>query len=155
MSRCVNDYRLPLPLDSIDEWWVRSSRAHVGDMKHAVDFGCDEGTPIYSAKGGLVVWVKNDSDVGGPQWKYYEEGNRIVLKHTRGEYTAYEHLQFGGVLVEVGQRVRKGQLIGYSGNTGFTRGPHLHFEVFTDPDEEESEGITLQVLVNRMIERAQ
>lgn len=62
-----------------------------------------------------------------------------------GEYTAYEHLRHGGVLVAVGEKVGQGQLIGSSGMTGYGFLPHLHFEVFTNPDTEESEGETLEV----------
>lgn len=113
------------------------SPAHKGNLENAVDFLCDEGTPIYAALSGKVVFVKRDSSIGGPDKKYWNDGNRIVIRHKNDEHTAYEHLKFHGSTVKVGQSVRKGQLIGYSGNTGFTFKPHLHFEVFkfTGPDK--------------------
>ena len=86
--------------------------------------------------------------------KYWNKGNRIVIKHKNNEYSAYEHFQHKGNVVRAGERVRKGQLIGYSGNTGFSYRPHLHFEVFNNPSNDESEGETLQVFINRLIEDA-
>ena len=114
------------------------SPAHKGNLKNSIDFLCKEETPIYAAASGEVVFVKQDSKVGGPDKKYWFDGNRIVIKHDNNEYTGYEHLKFKGSKVKVNQKVRKGQLIGYSGNTGFTLAPHLHFEVFvfTGPDKE-------------------
>jgi murein DD-endopeptidase MepM/ murein hydrolase activator NlpD len=115
-----------------------NSPAHKGKLKYAIDFSCKEETKIYASLGGKVVYVKQDSKVGGPDKKYWYDGNRIVIKHMNDEYTGYEHLKFNGSKVKVGQTVRKGQLIGYTGNTGFTFGPHLHFEVFrfNGPDKE-------------------
>jgi murein DD-endopeptidase MepM/ murein hydrolase activator NlpD len=114
-------------------------------LKHSIDFKISEGTPVYSALAGKVVFVKQDSDVGGPaKRKYWHLGNRIVIEHLNEEYTAYEHLRYRGSKVSEGQRVRTGQLIGYSGNTGYTYEPHLHFEVFVKPVKDKSEGSTLR-----------
>jgi murein DD-endopeptidase MepM/ murein hydrolase activator NlpD len=129
-----NDYRKP-----VKKYYTirRKAPAHKGNLKNAVDFLCDEGTPIYAASSGKAVFVKQDSNIGGPNKKYWFDGNRIVLKHKNDKYTAYEHLKFRGSKIKVGQNIRKGQLIGYSGNTGFTSKPHLHFELFkfTGPDK--------------------
>ena len=145
MARCINNYRLPIKRGHIKEWSKKSSPAHIGKLKHSLDFGCDEGTLIVAALGGIVVWVKNNSQIGGPNKKYWNDGNRIVIKHSNGEYTAYEHLKYRGARVRVGQKVKKRQPIGFSGNTGYSFGPHLHFEVFNKPDDVESEGTTLLV----------
>lgn len=128
-----------LPIGKKDNKQTRTdSPAHVGKLKHAVDFTCDEGTEILAAQDGEVVWVKQDSKIGGPDKKYWYDGNRIVIKHNNKEYSGYEHLKYKGAKVKVGDKVKKGQIIGYSGNTGYTFGPHLHFEVFrfTGPDKE-------------------
>jgi murein DD-endopeptidase MepM/ murein hydrolase activator NlpD len=116
-----------------------NSPAHTGKLKHAVDYMCKENTELLAAQDGEVVWVKEDSNIGGPDKKYWNEGNRVVIKHENGEYSAYEHLKYKGSKVKVGDKVKKGQLIGYSGNTGYTFGPHLHFEVFkfTGPNKDE------------------
>ncbi|MFC1722729.1 M23 family metallopeptidase [Nanoarchaeota archaeon] len=150
MARCKNKYMLPMRKKDFTSWSKRKSPAHVDDLKHSIDFECPENTPIFAALGGTVVWLRNDSNEGGPHKKYWLKGNRIVIKHKNGEYTAYEHLKYKGAVVKVGDKVKKGQMIGYSGNTGFSFSPHLHFEIFNNPDKEESEGITLQVFFSEL-----
>lgn len=94
-----------------------------GKYHGAVDFGVSVGTPVYAAADGIVVtstWGVSDS------YGYY-----IKIKHYNGLYTLYAH---GSSLVaKVGQEVKQGQLIMYSGNTGNSTGPHLHFEVRVAP----------------------
>jgi len=143
--KCKNSYRLPLDLKKITHWHKHASPAHVGKLKHSLDFYAPSGTEIYAAADGEVVWLKKSSKVGGLSKKYCFKGNRIVLKHKNNEYTAYEHMKYGGILVKVGQKVKKGQLIGLVGSTGWNPGPHLHFEVFNSPDKWKSEGETLLV----------
>jgi len=63
-------------------------------------------------------------------------GNEIVIKHSNGEFTDYCHLKHKGVLVKPGQKVKAGDIIGYSGNTGWSIKPHLHFVVFKFLKEE-------------------
>ena len=139
--KCKNTYKLPVNIKDI----IKVKKKHEERLKYAIDFLIPVGTPIYASYSGKVVWLKNNSNVGGKnKKKYWNLGNRIVIKHKNGEYTAYEHLKYKGAIVKVGQRVRKGQVIGYSGNTGWTHGPHLHFEVFNNPSKDESEGVILE-----------
>lgn len=152
MARAKNEYRLPLRRKDILSCNNRLSTCHVGNLKHSLDFYCEEGTPIHAARSGTVVFVKNDSNVGGRSRKYYNEGNRLVLEHDNGEYTAYEHMRYKGIIVEVGETVRRGQVVAYSGNTGITVGPHLHFEVFEKPNGKKSEGETLQIHLKDILE---
>lgn len=56
-------------------------------------------------------------------------GNYVKIKHDNGMYTLYAHLKYGSVAVKVGDRVTKGQVVGAMGNTGYSFGAHLHFEV--------------------------
>ena len=56
-------------------------------------------------------------------------GNYVKIKHDNGMYTFYAHLKYGSVAVSLNQRVTKGQVLGYMGNTGYSFGAHLHFEV--------------------------
>lgn len=145
MARCKNKYALPLRLKDITHWHQRVPAAHKGSLKYAFDFYAPLGTPIYAALDGKVVWLRRSSKVGGTSRKYWYKGNRIVIEHKNREYTAYEHMKYGGVLVKVGQKVKTGQLIGYVGLTGYTHAPHAHLEVFTKPDKDRCEGETLQV----------
>lgn len=134
-----NKYSLPVKMGQFTKIDRTTSPAHVGKLKNAIDFLCKEGTPIYASLEGEVVFVKQDSNVGGPDKKYWDKGNRIVVKHENEEFSAYEHLKYKGAAVNVGEKVKTGQLIGISGNTGYTFVPHLHFEVFhiTGPNKEE------------------
>ena len=143
MRKAKNKYKLPLKKKDIIG--LDTNHLYLRKLSHALDFLCRVGTSIFAAQSGKIVWMKDNSKVGGTdRKKYLELGNRIVIKHRFNEYTAYEHLKYKGVVVKVGQKVKKGQLIGYSGNTGWsTIGPHLHFEVFIKPSKDESEGETI------------
>lgn len=59
-------------------------------------------------------------------------GNLIKIDHGNGYYTRYLHLKYGSVKVNVGDVVKKGEIIGYMGNTGYSLGAHLHFEVWNE-----------------------
>ena len=96
--------------------------------KAALDFYMPVGTPVYAARGGVIFTFKDDSNEGGPFSKYGRKANYIMIKHSDGSFGCYWHLQKKGVVVKKGN-VSKGQLIGYSGNTGFVLRPHLHFAV--------------------------
>ena len=144
MAKYKNKYILPIKKQNL-QLSNKKSPAHKGKLKYSIDFICKKGTPIYTALKGEVVWLRNNSKVGGPYKKYWNKGNRVVIKHKNREYTAYEHLMYKGIKVKIGQKVRKGQLIGYSGNTGYSFGPHLHFEVFHKPSKDQSVGETLKV----------
>lgn len=98
----------------------------------AIDFVVPEGSAIKSAADGKIIYIKKDSCVGGDDEQYedFKFYNHIVIKHANGEYTEYGHLKFNGCTKIVGEEVHKGDIIGYSGNTGFSAGPHLHFSVF-------------------------
>jgi murein DD-endopeptidase MepM/ murein hydrolase activator NlpD len=97
----------------------------------ALDFKMKQGTPILAARGGVVVRVKEDGDKGGLNKKYRPYGNVIIIEHEDKSRAGYWHLQHNGVLVTVGDTVMQGQHIGYSGKTGYSAFPHLHFLVWT------------------------
>jgi murein DD-endopeptidase MepM/ murein hydrolase activator NlpD len=99
--------------------------------QHAIDFKLPEGTPICAANTGVVIKVKEDSDKGGRKPTFSDDANRITIYHADGTLAEYMHLRKDGALVAVGDTVRQGQVIGYSGNTGWSTTPHLHFVVKT------------------------
>ncbi|MEP7164132.1 MAG: M23 family metallopeptidase [Ferruginibacter sp.] len=96
----------------------------------ALDFNMKRGTRITAAREGVVIRVKEDSDKGGLNKKYRVFGNNIVIQHIDGSKAGYWHLQKDGALVNVGDTVKKGQVIGLSGKTGYAAVPHLHFLVW-------------------------
>ena len=72
--------------------------------------------------------VESDFDRAGLNAeKYGGRANFVRILHDDGTMALYAHLKAEAAMVRVGQQVRRGQLIGLSGNTGFTSGPHLHF----------------------------
>jgi murein DD-endopeptidase MepM/ murein hydrolase activator NlpD len=96
----------------------------------ALDFNMKRGTNITAAREGVVVRVKEDGTKGGLKKKFRSHGNNIVIQHPDGSRAGYWHLQHNGALVNVGDTVKKGQLIAISGKTGYAFTPHLHFLVW-------------------------
>jgi murein DD-endopeptidase MepM/ murein hydrolase activator NlpD len=96
----------------------------------AVDFKMKRGTNIVAARNGIVIRMREDGDKGGLKKELRQVGNYIVLQHADSSRSGYWHLQQNGVLVNVGDTVIQGQVIGLSGNTGYTAMPHLHFIVW-------------------------
>jgi hypothetical protein len=104
---------------------------HTGpDSKYAVDFDIPIGTPVLAARKGVVVDIDQGYTEGGndPRLK----ANHVLILHEDGTLAVYSHLSANSVKVSFGQAVEAGTLIGYSGNTGYTTGPHLHFAVLTN-----------------------
>ena len=95
----------------------------------AYDFQMPMRTPVVAARDGIVALIKTDSSLGGADKSYIDDANFISVYHEDGSIANYFHLSQNGAAVKEGQRIKKGDIIGYSGNTGFTSGPHLHFEV--------------------------
>lgn len=102
---------------------------HKGQFAYALDFLMEMGTPIYAARDGFVVATEDRYLEGGFRPDLISKANFIIIQHSDGTLANYAHLQQKGVLVRPGDTVTAGQMIGYSGNTGYTQGPHLHFEV--------------------------
>jgi murein DD-endopeptidase MepM/ murein hydrolase activator NlpD len=102
----------PLNASISSGFGYRWGRLHAG-----IDMPVPEGTPIHAADGGRVA-------IAGWMGGY---GNYTCIQHTGSLSTCYGHQS--RIAVSVGQSVSQGQVIGYSGNTGHSTGPHLHFEV--------------------------
>lgn len=98
---------------------IYNGRGHTG-----VDYRASIGTPVYSALSGTVIGSSNTDLYPG----CYSYGQWIMVKHDNGLSTLYAHLSVRSAAI--GQRVVTGQILGYSGNTGYSTGPHLHFGVY-------------------------
>jgi murein DD-endopeptidase MepM/ murein hydrolase activator NlpD len=98
-------------------------------MHNGVDIGASEGTPIYSIAKGKVIQITNLCQVGerlcGGGW-----GNFIKIEHDNNIQSLYAHLS--NTNVNRFDEIKQGQVIGRMGNTGFSFGSHLHFEVYKD-----------------------
>ena len=62
-------------------------------------------------------------------------GNYVKIEHSNGYYTFYAHLKYGSIKVKNGQKISKGEVIGTMGNTGYSTGAHLHFEVRNEKNQ--------------------
>ena len=131
MPKSKNEYLYPIDPRNIARISYDESPAHIEKLKHAVDFICNEGTPVRAALDGTVVDVKQDSELGGENKSFDLVGNYIEIKHANGEYSICEHIQKNGSLVKIGDKIKAGQKIGLSGKTGWIAhlGAHLHFDV--------------------------
>ncbi len=99
------------------------------DSEHAVDFTLPENTPIVAARDGTVIETESANRHGGRDRVLLNMANYVRILHADETVATYAHLAPGGVTVTPGQHVTAGTLIGYSGATGYTAGPHLHFVV--------------------------
>ena len=125
-------YRLPLETSAfrIDQGFGGRFSHNDTQSYHAIDFAADEGTPVVAARDGVVMQVEDDFEGAGlNREKFGARANQVRILHADGTMAVYAHLQPESVVVLEGQRVKTGQRIGGSGNTGYSSGPHLHFAV--------------------------
>lgn len=100
------------------------------ENRYAVDLAMPVGTPLCAAREGVVMEVAGDYFAGGTdRAELMERANFVRILHDDGTMALYAHLQLESLQVLPGQRVRVGETIGYSGDTGYSSGPHLHFAV--------------------------
>ena len=83
----INRYKLPIPKDQLQRIDRSSSPAHQGRLRNAIDFIADEETPILAAANGVVTYLKDSSNIGGPSPVYWNDTNFIVILHSRMEYS--------------------------------------------------------------------
>lgn len=115
---CITQYFGNTPFSTKNPQ-VYSGRGHNG-----VDFRSSVGTKIQTALSGTVVETGNTDSQKG----CYSYGKWVLVKHNNGLSTLYAHLSY--ISVREGKTVSTGDVIGFSGNTGYSTGPHLHFTVF-------------------------
>ncbi|MBE3555059.1 MAG: M23 family metallopeptidase, partial [Thermicanus sp.] len=104
------------------------------------------GEPVYAPAEGSVVAVEEDVEENQPGIPNLDNpfGNYVILKHGSGEYSLLSQLQKGSVTVEIGDKVSRGDLLGYVGNSGDSMEPHLHFQVMDSPHLEEMKSINIR-----------
>ncbi len=118
---------------------------HRGRMEYAYDLAASIGTPVYAMRKGRVIGVQDRYPDTGGGAENISKFNYVLVEHDGGYRSAYLHLQQGfrgKVQVKAGDTVEIGQLIGYSGNSGWSSGPHLHVEL-QEPGDAYSFGRTV------------
>lgn len=143
IQKKINKNEISLPFPKGKKY--RVIQGYLGEFSHntkyssyALDFELKEGDVVSAADDGFVVGVIKKHNKHGNDVSWTGFANFITLYHPKsGLFTQYVHLKKNGSLVKVGDRVKKGQAIGFSGNTGFTDGPHLHFNVLHPVDSNE------------------
>ncbi len=122
-----------LPYSKGEEYLV--GQGYLGNVTHqgkyAIDWDMPIGTSVRAARAGIVVDLVEEFTEGRPDPALKTRANYVKIRHSDGTIGNYVHLAPGGVSVRIGESVSAGQVVGHSGNTGFTSGPHLHFEVYS------------------------
>ena len=132
-------YVLPYPVGRA--YYLTQSYCAVGTGHHdqlAYDWYMPIGSELVAARGG---WVRQTRESNPDNGLGALAENFIYIEHADGSIAFYAHLMQGGVDVEVGQWVDQGEHLGFSGNSGRTRMPHLHFGVYRDWPQDEETGI--------------
>lgn len=154
LKEAINQANIPTPGTRALNWPVDSvlvtqyfgntafartqAQAYGGKGHNGIDLRALLGTPIYSSAAGVVTGT-GDTDQTCPGASY---GKWVLVKHANGLSTLYAHLSL--IRVSAGQTVGNHQLVGYSGDTGYVTGPHLHFAVFA------SEGVQIGQLPSKV-----
>ncbi len=98
------------------------SKHYVSGKHNGVDFAIPSGSIVYAAFGGKVISIGNNGR--------YAYGKWVAINHGNGLVTLYGHMSYQAV--SKGEQVKQGEKIGFSGNTGYSTGPHVHFSVFSE-----------------------
>ncbi len=132
LKKYDRNFNYYLPYGKGAEYWL--SQGYDGATSHkgenALDFKMPIGTKVYAARGGVVVDIEEGYNKSCTEPECSKHNNYILIYHTDGTFAEYTHIKQNGAEVKVGDRIKIGQFIGYSGNVGWATGPHLHFIVF-------------------------
>jgi len=126
------DYKYYLPYEKGKKFYL--SQGYNGKFSHqnenALDFIMPEGTPVHAVRAGIVVDIVEKNKLVCPKKKCAKFANYITIQHNDGTFAQYVHLKQNGSIVKLRDNVKKGQKIGYSGNTGWSTQPHLHLSIY-------------------------
>lgn len=128
----TSNYIYDLPFKKGSEFLI--SQGYNGSFSHtnenSLDFNMPEETEIYSAREGVVVFVEQSNSKNCQSKDCSKFNNYIVVFHSDGTFAAYVHIMKNGAVVKAGDKITRSQLIGYSGNVGWSNGPHLHLVIY-------------------------
>ncbi len=136
-SKEIKKLTIGIPLDQL--YYIgpfivaKSPESHIGPFAWAIDFLVPDGTDILAAKDGKIIDAVDNFDKWGPTEDFKDMLNHVTISHENGEHSQYCHLarhSFRETGLNIGSLIKKGQLIGKVGKTGWTDRDHLHFFVF-------------------------
>ena len=114
----------------VSQAYPDSATHDTAQSRYAVDIAMPEQSGVFAARAGVVVSVTHSNFRGGTNiGAFGSEANVVKIIHDDGTFALYAHLSWDSIRVRPGQRVKRGEYIAASGNTGFSTGPHLHFAV--------------------------
>lgn len=127
-------YYFPIDTDAavkvgIDQVFGGTLSHNTPEAYYSVDIRVPVGTPVLVAREGIIVSMVLSNTEGGLHQSLRAKGNSIRILHDDGTMALYAHLKPQTPIFDVGDRVAVGEKIAYSGNTGYSSGPHLHFSV--------------------------
>lgn len=132
LEKFDSDFVYDLPFSTSKSFKVY--QGYNGDFSHksqnALDFTMPVGTEIKAIRDGIVVKVVEENSKNCDHESCKKYNNLIIIYHSDGTFAEYTHIKKDGSIVNVGDNVKKGNTIGYSGNVGWSTGPHLHLVIF-------------------------
>lgn len=126
------DFKYFLPFEKGNNFLI--FQGYNGSFSHqnenALDFTMPIGTVITAIRGGIVVDVVQENNKSCDKKECVKYNNFITIYHKDGTFAEYTHIRKNGSNVKVGDVVKQGQIIGFSGNVGWSTGPHLHLVIY-------------------------
>jgi hypothetical protein len=127
---------------AMDLFIIKKGSSCAGDCSRNEQYYCWE-KPVSAPAPGIIVEVANDRPDNKPSSPdiYHLYGNHVVIDHGNSEYSLMAHLRRASVMVQVGDHVQTGELIGLTGNSGMSTEPHLHYQLMDGPEWDKAQGL--------------
>jgi len=115
---------------SLDQGFGGAFSHNDAESRYSLDLAVPAGTPVVAARDGIVMQIEEDfRETGSDAKRYGDRANYVRVVHEDGSLAVYAHLAPRSILFRPGDRIRAGNFLAKSGDTGFSTGPHLHFSV--------------------------
>ncbi|SIS63073.1 Murein DD-endopeptidase MepM and murein hydrolase activator NlpD, contain LysM domain [Chryseobacterium ureilyticum] len=142
------EYKYDLPFKAGKSFNI--DQGYNGSFSHqnenSLDITMPVGTEVVAARDGIVTDFVSTNSKGCPTRACIDKANYITILHPDGTFAQYYHLKQDGVKVNIGDQVKKGEVIALSGNTGWSKGPHLHFVCYLPRVEKDNYRETIKTI---------